>query len=105
MILKRDTAVYLSMVLIVFSPFLALLPVVLLFFNYFRYHREGDFSYRGTWSLGLLLLFVWSLFVGIFNQHSMSVVASFAFFALYIISLSVQNRFQSEEAVEELFLY
>ncbi|MDD2497743.1 MAG: O-antigen ligase family protein, partial [Desulfitobacteriaceae bacterium] len=105
MILKRDTAVYLSMILIVFSPFLALLPVVLLFFSYFRYHREGDFGYRGTWSLGLLLLFVWSLFVGIFNHHMMSVVASFAFLALYIISFFAQNRFQSEEDIEELFLY
>ncbi|MGI6066506.1 MAG: O-antigen ligase family protein [Bacillota bacterium] len=94
---------YLGMMLIIFSPFLVLVPVVLLSFNYFRHHHEGDFGYRGTWSFGLLLLFVWSFFVGIINEHIMSVAASFVIFAFYIISLYVQNRFQTEKDVEELF--
>lgn len=89
----------------VFSPFLAVLPVCFLLYRFWRQKNIENMEWKTYWPVGFLLLFLWSLFVAIMNMHSLSALASLAFLGFFGISIYVQNTFRTEKQAEELLRY
>lgn len=92
--------IYLYIAIIVFSPYLAFLPMV---YSGFKVLQRGVIIVKNDWNFGLLFLFIWSLFVGIINMDGISAVSSFAFLCYFFVSVYLQNNWSSEEKVEKLF--
>ena len=91
---------YLTLGMIVFSPYLAFIPLIYLFI---RFLRQGEWVYNNTWTKGLLILFFWSFLVGLDNQNLASVLASFVLLLFLGVSVYLQDHYQSEQDVEKLF--
>lgn len=91
--------IYLYIAIIVFSPYLAFLPML---YSGIKVLQRGVVIVKNDWNLGLLFLFIWSLFVGILNMDGISAAASLAFLCYFFISVYLQNNWTSEEKVEKL---
>lgn len=91
--------IYLYIAIIVFSPYLAFIPMI---YAGYKAFQNGVILVKNDWNLGLLFLFIWSLFVGILNMDSVSAVASLAFLVYFFISVYLQNSWSSEERIEKL---
>ncbi|MBP1934089.1 O-antigen ligase family protein [Ammoniphilus resinae] len=88
-----------SLGLIIFSPYLAFLPLLYMLFHYIR---QGQWELRDAWSRGLLLLFLWSLFVGLINESIESSLAAFVMLGFVAVSVYLQEHFQTVKSVEKL---
>lgn len=87
--------------LLAISPFLAFLPM--LYFVYY-YFRKGEFNLESNWNFGLLSLFLWSMFVGVYNFDWISSLASLVIFGYLLVSLYVQEKYSHPYEAEKLFL-
>lgn len=85
--------------LIVYSPYFAVLAVL---FVTYLYIKKGNWSLRHPWTNGLLLLFIWSVFVGFANDQGMYVTSSLFLLGYFFLSLYLQDQYQREEAIEKL---
>ncbi|HJV45654.1 MAG TPA: O-antigen ligase family protein [Bacillota bacterium] len=91
---------YLALGMIIFSPYMALVPLIYLLI---RFLRQGEWVYDNTWTKGLLILFFWSFLVGLDNWNMPSVLASFVLLLFLGVSVYLQDHYQSEQDVEKLF--
>lgn len=89
----------LSIFSVVFSPYLAFLPMA--FSGIIMLYR-GNYVLKNTWNLGLLFLFFWSFFVGVINDNPVSTIASLAFLFYLFISIYLQNYYNDEDQIERL---
>ncbi|MCY6371673.1 O-antigen ligase family protein [Clostridium ganghwense] len=90
--------VFLSIFLIVFSPYLAFLPMMV---TGFQMLQKNNFT-KNIWNIGLIFLFIWALFVGIINASVVSIAASFAVLVYFFISVYLENNYNEEEKIEKL---
>lgn len=88
--------------LAVISPYTTVLPAVYIAFKVFS---EKLNIYKNPWNTGLLLLFIWSLFVGLLNHSALSTLAAFAFFLYFCVSVFLQNYLNNEDKIERFFKY
>lgn len=87
------------LLLFVLSPYTAVLSC---FFSiFYLYKNEGNIN-KNTWNIGLLILFVWSFFVGIINKSSMSILVSILFLLYFCMSVYIENEWSSEEKIYEI---
>lgn len=93
---------YISLAMIVFSPYLAFVPLMYLLYKLVRQHEWGDWN-RNTWTKGIFILFLWSFLVGLNQKEAYSMLASFVLLLFLAISIYLQDRFQTEEQIEQLF--
>ncbi len=85
--------------LIVFSPLLVFLPQLAALG---QLARKGKLN-RGTpWTEGILLLFCWSLLVGVVNHQWLSFGAGFIFLGFYGTCLYLHQYYRTVELVERL---
>lgn len=89
--------------LIVSSPFLAILAAFYAGYDVLRFGGKKKYQFHSSWPFGLFLLFFWSLLVSAINLHFMSALASFALGAYCLLAVYVHNRFQDEDRAEKLF--
>lgn len=88
--------------LIVFSPFLVFLPQIAAIYQLIKNRKLN----AGTpWTGGVLLLFFWSLIVGVVNQQWLSFGAGFVFLGFYGICLYLDQKMHTVELVERLLRY
>lgn len=90
----------LNMFLTVFSPYTTVLALLIISF---RVLKNQDLLYKNPWNTGLLLLFVWSLFVGIINGEPLSSTASLGLLIYFLFSVYLQNNYSEESKIEILF--
>lgn len=87
------------LVLFVLSPYTAVLSC---FFSvFYLYKNKGNIN-KNTWNIGLLILFVWSFFVGIINKSSMSILVSLLFLLYFCMSVYIENEWSNEEKICEI---
>lgn len=94
----------LGIALIVFSPYLLIIPILYMAAVLISNHQ---LTLRQPWLIGLVLLFVWALIVGFLNKNEMSILASLAILAYFIVSNYIQyyyrNEYQAEKLLSSLF--
>jgi O-antigen ligase len=88
--------------MVLFSPYTAFLPFI---YIVYRVLTKKESINRNPWNLGLLILFVWSLISGIINRSLVSTVLSVAFFMYFCLSVYLENNFNVEEKIENLYRY
>jgi len=95
--------VYISILMTVFSPYLAVLPLLYLFFRLVK-EREWGVWNRNAWTQGLFILFLWSFLVGLSDENnSWSALASIVLLLFLAASIYIQDHYQTVEKVEKLF--
>ena len=77
-------------IMIVFSPFTAVIPAVYAVNLLFRKKLKIEKNY---WNIGLFLLFIYSVFSGIINKNLLSLLASSVLFLYFSLSVFFQNYF------------
>lgn len=77
-------------IMIVFSPFTAVIPAVYATNLLFRKRLKVEMNY---WNIGLFLLFLYSVFTGILNKDLLSLLASCALFLYFGLNVFCQNYF------------
>lgn len=77
-------------IMIVFSPFTAVIPAVYAVNLLFRKKLKVEKNY---WNIGLFLLFIYSMFSAVINKSLLSVMASLGFFLYFALGVLVQNYF------------
>ncbi|MCY6484733.1 O-antigen ligase family protein [Clostridium aestuarii] len=92
--------VFLSILLIVFSPYLAFLPMISIGF---KAVHKNNLILRNIWNIGLFFLFIWSFLVGIINTNKISVIASLAILFYFFFSVYLQNYYNTVQQIEQLF--
>lgn len=93
---------FLSIFLVVFSPYMAFLPIA---FTGILLLQRGSYVLKNTWNLGLMFLFMWSFFVGVSNDNPISTIASLGFLFYLFIGIYLQNYYNEENEIEKLFKY
>jgi putative inorganic carbon (hco3(-)) transporter len=88
-----------SLAMIIYSPYLAFLPMIYLSY---RYLRKGELTLRNNWSYGLFFLFIWAMMVGILNNEGIYILTSFVILGYLFISDYLQEKFQNIVDVERL---
>ncbi|WHH59333.1 O-antigen ligase family protein [Petroclostridium sp. X23] len=88
-----------SAFVIVFSPYLALIPIA---FIGLCMVLRSQFLIYNTWNIGLFFLFVWSFLVGLLNTSIVSATVSFAVLLYFLLSLYLQNHYTDEQKIEQL---
>ena len=77
-------------IMIVFSPFTAVIPAVYAVNLIFKKRLKIEKNY---WNIGLFLLFIYSVFSGIVNKNLLSLLASFVLFLYFGLNVFSQNYF------------
>ena len=77
-------------IMIVFSPFTAVIPAVYAVNLLFRKKLKIEKNY---WNIGLFLLFVYSVFSSIVNKDLLSLLSSFVLFLYFALNVFSQNYF------------
>ena len=77
-------------IMIVFSPFTAVIPAVYAVNLIFKKRLKIEKNY---WNIGLFLLFIYSVFSGIINKNLLSLLASSVLFLYFSLSVFFQNYF------------
>lgn len=88
--------------LIIMSPYTALFIGVYTTYKVIRMKEEIQ---KNSWNIGLILLFLWSLLVGLLNKSIMSTAVSIVFFLYFTISVVLQNYCKTEERLEIICNY
>lgn len=87
------------LLLFVLSPYTAVLSCF--FAVFYLYKNKGNVS-KNTWNIGLIILFLWSFFVGLVNKSSMSILVSFLFLLYFCMSVYIENEWSSEEKIYDI---
>lgn len=90
----------LNMFLTVFSPYTTVLVALIVAFKVLK---SEDLLYKNPWNTGLLLLFAWSLLVGIINGEPLSATSSLGLMIYFLFSVYLQNNYNEENKIEALF--
>lgn len=77
-------------IMIVFSPFTAVIPAIYTINMLFKKNLKIEKNY---WSIGLFLLFIYSLLSGILNGSILSILSSFGMLGYFAINIFSQNYF------------
>lgn len=93
---------FLGLALIVFSPYLAFLPMA---FSGILMLYRGSYVMSNPWNLGLMFLFFWSFFGGVVNENPVSTIASLAFLFYLFMSIYLQNYYNEVVQIEKLLKY
>lgn len=56
-----------------------------------------------NWTIGLFVLFIWSIIVGVFNLSLPSTLTSFLFLGLALLSVYLQNEFTKHQEIEKWY--
>ncbi|MFZ7120811.1 MAG: O-antigen ligase family protein [Eubacteriaceae bacterium] len=89
----------LGIVFTVISPYLAIIPILVIVYIVYS---KNMLIYINPLNVGLLLMFVWSLFSGIINKSLFSAISSFAFVLFLGLCIYVQNNFYDEDKAVKL---
>lgn len=88
-----------NIILTVLSPYTAILP---LFFIGFKALQKNYIIFKNPWNVGLIVLFIWSLFSGIVNLNPVSSAASVVILLYFLISIYLQNHYYEEDKIDRL---
>ncbi|MEG1254463.1 O-antigen ligase family protein [Clostridium sp.] len=88
--------------LLVLSPYTALFVGV---YATYKMVKMRDEIQKNSWNIGLLLLFGWSLIVGIVNKSIMSICASFIFILYFALSIYLQSYCKTEDKLDKISEY
>lgn len=88
--------------LIIMSPYTALFLGVYTTYKMIKMREEFK---KNSWNMGLIVLFGWSLLVGLLNKSIMSSAVSIVFFLYFTISVFLQSYCKSEEKLEIICSY
>lgn len=89
-------------IMIVFSPFTAVIPAVYAVNLLFRKKLKIEKNY---WNIGLFLLFVYSVFSAVVNKSLLSFMAAFGFFLYFALGVLVQNYFVKVSRINIVIKY
>lgn len=89
-------------IMIVFSPFTAVIPAVYVVNLIFKKTLKIEKNY---WSIGLFLLFIYSVFSGIVNKNLLSLLASSILFLYFGLNVFSQNYFVKISRVNVVIKY
>ncbi|MEB3100753.1 O-antigen ligase family protein [Ferviditalea candida] len=87
------------LLLIVYSPFLSLLPMFLVMYYY---SRNPLGIYRDNWTNGLFFLFIWSVVVGYLNGQGIYISVSVVILGYMLVHIYLQNHYREAGQVEKL---
>lgn len=87
------------LLLIVYSPFLSLVPMFLVMYYY---SRNPLGTYRDNWTNGLFFLFIWSVIVGFLNNQGIYITVSVVILGYMLVHIYLQNHYRDERQVEQL---
>lgn len=88
-----------SIILIIISPYTALLPSV--YFLYLILTRKLQIP-LSPWNKGLFVLFGWALIAGIANKSLFSILAAFVILLYFSMSAYIEARLQSRDVIEQV---
>lgn len=91
-----------AIMLIVISPYTAFLPSV---YTTFKMLNGNIPVYKNPWNIGLILLFVWSIIVGVLNKSVGSTLLGFVFLLYLSLSVYIQSMLYDEGKVEKVCRY
>ncbi|MBM6819790.1 O-antigen ligase family protein [Clostridium saudiense] len=89
-------------IMIVFSPFTAVIPAVYAVNLIFKKRLKIEKNY---WNIGLFLLFIYSVFSGIINKNLLSLLASFVLFLYFGLNVFSQNYFVKRSRINIVIKY
>ncbi|MCI9069774.1 O-antigen ligase family protein [Clostridium sp.] len=89
-------------IMIVFSPFTAVIPAVYATNLLFRKKLKVEMNY---WNIGLFLLFLYSVFTGILNKDLLSLLASCGLFLYFGLNVFSQNYFTKMNRINKAINY
>lgn len=89
-------------IMIVFSPFTAVIPAVYAVNMICRKRLKIEKNY---WSVGLFLLFIYALISGIINGSVLSVLSSFGLLGYFAVSIFSQNYFVKVSRINIVIKY
>jgi O-antigen ligase len=81
------------------SPYTAMMMAIYMVYKVFTKRLT---MHKNYFNIGLLVLFIWSLGVGIFNRSYTSIITSFILLAYFSVSVYVHNNCNTESKVENL---
>ena len=89
-------------IMIVFSPFTAVIPAVDAVNLLFRKKLKIEKNY---WNIGLFLLFIYSVFSSIVNKDLLSLLSSFVLFLYFALNVFSQNYFVKMSRINIVIKY
>lgn len=89
----------LNLILIIFSPFTALIPALIAVLTALR---KKMVFWMNPLNLIILLLFGWSLLSGLYNHSIRDMLVSFGFLLYLGVAVFLQNRYNTSGAIETL---
>ena len=89
-------------IMIVFSPFTAVIPAVYVTNLLFRKKLKVEMNY---WNIGLFLLFLYSVFTSILNKDLLSLLASCGLFLYFGLNVFSQNYFTKMSRINKAINY
>lgn len=89
-------------IMIVFSPFTAIIPAVYVVNLIFKKRLKIEKNY---WNIGLFLLFIYSVFGGIVNKSLLSLLASSILFLYFSLNVFSQNYFVKISRINVVIKY
>ena len=89
-------------IMIVFSPFTAVIPAVYAVNLLFRKKLKIEKNY---WNIGLFLLFIYSVFSSIVNKDLLSLLSSFVLFLYFALNVFSQNYFVKMSRINIVIKY
>ena len=89
-------------IMIVFSPFTAIIPAVYVVNLIFKKRLKIEKNY---WNIGLFLLFIYSVFSGIVNKSLLSLLASSILFLYFSLNVFSQNYFVKISRINVVIKY
>lgn len=89
-------------IMIIFSPFTAIIPAICAVNMLVRKRLKIEKNY---WSIGLFLLFIYSLISGILNGSILSILSSFGLLGYFAVNIFAQNYFVKISRVNIVIKY
>lgn len=89
-------------IMIVFSPFTAIIPAVYVVNLIFKKRLKIEKNY---WNIGLFLLFIYSVFSGIVNMNLLSLLSSSILFLYFSLNVFSQNYFVKISRINVVIKY
>lgn len=89
-------------IMIIFSPFTAIIPAIYAVSMLVRKRLKIEKNY---WSIGLFLLFIYSLISGILNGSILSILSSFGLLGYFAVNIFAQNYFVKISRVNIVIKY
>lgn len=90
----------LAVILTVLSPYTAFLPML---YISIKTIKKNEPVCKNPWNIGLIVLFYWSMIVGVINKNLFSAFASFMILGYFSVSVYIHNNYNEKEKIERLF--